>query len=305
MSQVEDHSSVVREGRVRCGDAFRLIEGVEACSVNLVVTSPPYWGQRTYGHDHDWKTHLAWTSRGGLPDRAPAFAEYVELGGTLGLEPYPHWYVAHLVEFFAKVRRVLADDGSLWVNLGDTYFARWSSIRDGGRQGLGGRGRVRRVTPVHGYARDKQLLMVPARFAIGMQEAGWILRNDVIWHKTGVPPRPEKDRLRQAHEHLFHFVKRSPDGRPKYYYDHSEVEPGGVDVVSCGHAGHQTHSATFPLNLIAPRIRSSCPPGGLVLDPFCGSGTSLVAAMQSGRRGLGFELSPEHAETARARVREL
>src|SRR5690606_12188196 len=111
-------------------------------------------------------------------------------------------------------------------------FGRWSSIRDEGRQGLGGGERLRRVTPSGGFLHDKQLLLIPARFAIAMQERGWILRNDLIWHKPHMPPRPEKDRLRLSHEHLFHFVKRQTGGRPAYYYDLDEVEAGALDVVS-------------------------------------------------------------------------
>ena len=95
------------------------------------------------------------------------------------------------------------------VNIGDTYFARWASIRDEGRQGLGNNGRVRRRTPMGRYLQEKQLLLIPSRFAIAMENERWILRNDVIWFKPNVPPRPEKDRLRLAHEHFFHFVKRA------------------------------------------------------------------------------------------------
>jgi hypothetical protein len=137
-----------------------------------------------------------------------------------------------LVEIFDRLAPALKKSGSLWVNLGDTYFARWSSIRADGRQGLGTSPRTRRVTPTGDYLHDKQLLMVPARFAIAMQDAGWILRNDVIWSKAEVPPRPQNDdRLRLSHEHVFHFVHRHSNRRPTYYYDLAAAESGGRDVV--------------------------------------------------------------------------
>ena len=150
----------------------------------------------------------------------------------LGLEPFPDWYVAHLVEIIDLAKICLKDSGSLWVNLGDTYFARWSSIREHGRQGLGETDRQRRRTPMGGYRQEKQLLLVPARFAIAMQERRWILRNDLIWYKPNVPPRPEKDRLRLSHEHFFHFVKRPKQGRARYYYDLAHVESALTDVVT-------------------------------------------------------------------------
>src|SRR5439155_6847976 len=144
------------------------------------------------------------------------------------------------------------------------------SIRGRGRQGLDDSERLRRRTPSGGYRHDKQLLLIPARFAIAMQDAGWILRNDLIWSKPHVAPRPEKDRLRLAHEHFFHFVKRAKVGRPKYFYDISHVEEGARDVVTVNvRSGLNGHTATFPEDLISPRILSSCPSGGTVLDPFC------------------------------------
>jgi DNA modification methylase len=133
-----------------------------------------------------------------------------------------------------------------------------------------------------------------------MQERKWILRNDLIWYKPNVPPRPEKDRLKLAHEHFFHFVLKPTQGRASYYYDKHFIEDHENDVVTClVRPGHERHSATFPEQLITPRILSSCPPGGLVLDPFCGTGRALVVANRFGRNAIGFELSPEFAMVAR------
>ena len=143
------------------------------------------------------------------------------------------------------------------------------------------------------YLQEKQLLLIPPRFAIAMQERRWIVRNDLIWFKPNVPPRPEKDRLRLSHEHFYHFVKRPRQGRAAYYYDLSETEDRSLDVVECLVTnGSRGHTATFPMQIIEPRIRSSCPPNGTVLDPFCGTGAAVECAFRTGRNAIGFDLNP-------------
>jgi site-specific DNA-methyltransferase (cytosine-N4-specific) len=284
---------------VREGDAFDLIGHLQPESIDLIITSPPYWGLRTYGMDHNEDILGEWQRQGNEPFPSPSYEWYREHGGILGLEPLPEWYVHHLVEFFQRAAKALKARGSIWVNIGDTYFARWSSIRHDGRQGLGDNPRTRRRTPMGGFRQEKQLLLIPTRFAIGMQDKRWILRNDLIWHKPNIPPRPEKDRLRLAHEHLFHFVKRPKEGRPAYYYDLTSVEEGARDVVTISaKAGSDGHSATFPSDLIQPRILSTCPPRGMVLDPFCGTGRVLTVAAAHNRNALGFELSADFARAA-------
>ncbi|MGW4463039.1 DNA-methyltransferase [Micromonospora sp. NPDC004704] len=288
---------------VREGDAYDLLAKLAPESVDLIITSPPYWGLRTYGQSHNENILAEWKAEGGDQDTTPPYDWYRLHGGSLGLEPLPEWFVDHLVEIFQRGSFALKPGGSLWVNIGDTYFARWSSIRMDGRQGLGDNPRARRKTPMGGFRQEKQLLLIPARFAIGMQSVRWILRNDLIWEKRNVPPRPEKDRLRLAHEHFFHFVKRPKEGRPKYYYDISAVESGARDVVTVNvRAGSDGHSATFPTELIRPRIVSSSPQGGLVLDPFCGTGRALTVAVDNGRRALGFEMAPTFFAAAKANV---
>ena len=285
------------------GDAFDLTDFLPANSVDLVITSPPYWGLRTYGMEHNWEIEKEWRALGHRVEEPPPFDWYRANGGVLGLEPMPEWYVANLSAMLNKLVRPLKQSGSLWLNVGDTYFARWASIRPEGRQGLGCRERFRRKTPMGGFRQEKNLLLIPARVAIALQDARWILRNDLIWFKPNVPPRPDKDRLRMAHEHFFHFVKRPKEGRAKYYYDKTQAEPGHADVVTCTvKAGDSGHSATFPPEIIRPRILTSCPPGGVVLDPFCGTGRALVEAAKSGRRALGFELSDQFATASRKSV---
>lgn len=285
---------------VQRGDAYDLFPGLAKASVDLILTSPPYWGLRDYEADHNWDILHDWRKDGHDQEEIPPFKWYRENGGFLGLEPLPEWYVAHIVEIIDRGRDALKPGGSLWLNLGDTYFARWSSIRSKGRQGLNGDERMRRKTPMGGFRQEKQLLLIPARVAIGLQEHRWILRNDLIWYKPNVPPRPFKDRLGSTHEYFFHFVKRPKEGRPAYYYDITQAEDRAHDVVEVNvRAGRDGHSATFPEILIEPRILSSCPPGGLVVDPFAGVGTTLRVAVKNGRRALGFEINPRFVDAAR------
>jgi DNA modification methylase len=286
-------------GEVWKGDAFDLFDRLEPESVDLVITSPPYWGLRSYGLQHNWNIWKEWIADHGK-DQIPNYQWYRNHGGCLGLEPTGDWYASDVATIMSKAWPVLKRSGSVWLNIGDTYFARWSSIRPKGRQGLAGSERERRRTPMGGYRQEKQLLLIPARTAIQMQERGWILRNDLIWYKPNVPPRHEKDRLPLTHEHFFHFVKKPTEGRASYFYDKSEVESPGHDIIKVNVApGTNGHSATFPPTLIRPRILSSCPKGGLVLDPFAGTGTALAVAVEHGRRALGFEITEKYAKAAR------
>jgi DNA modification methylase len=146
--------------------------------------------------------------------------------------------------------------------------------------------------------------MIPARVAIALQDAGWILRNDVIWSKPNPLPRPETDRLRLSHEHWFHFVLRHQRGRPQYFYDLGQAEEGALDVISVPAVGGTNgHTATFPPSLVTRRILTSCPPNGVVLDPFCGTGRAVVEAVRLGRRAVGFETQKAYAVDARKTLR--
>ncbi len=256
-------------GHVALGDAYDLLDELPKSSVDLIITSPPYWGHREYGLEHNWNlfNDISAVKRD-FAIKSPGYSTYRNHRGVLGLEPYPEWYIQHLTQILAKAQRCLKPGGSMWVNVGDTYFARWANIRENGRQGLADEGRLRRKTPTGGFRQEKQLLLIPSRFAIAMQEAHWILRNDLIWHKPNATPRPEGDRLRMIHEHFFHFVKKPKEGRASYYYDVRFTEPRQGDVVTVNvTAGEEGHTATFPRNLIVPRILSSSPPGGYLLNP--------------------------------------
>jgi DNA modification methylase len=286
------------------GDAFDLLAELPAQSIDLLLTSPPYWGHRDYGLSHNWEFFNDIPTVKAIGPTSPGYDWYRKNGGVLGLEPYPEWYVAHLTEIFSRATGCLKATASIWINIGDTYFARWSSIRDGGRQGLGSDARHRRKTPLGGVRQEKQLLLIPARFAIAMQERGWILRNDMIWHKPNATPQPSGDRLKLSHEHFFHFVLKPKLGRAHYYYDPSQAEPRGNDVVSVNVSpGEEGHSATFPRNLIEPRVLTSCPTGGVVLDPFCGTGRTLEIARELGRIGIGFDAQKKFADVSKKKLK--
>lgn len=286
------------------GNAFDLFPRLPGASLDLIITSPPYWGHRDYGLDHNWDYFNDIAAMREFGPVTPGYEWYRANGGLLGLEPYPEWYVTHLADIFTRGYDALKQDGNLWVNIGDTYFARWSSIRDGGRQGLGDDERYRRKTPMGGVRQEKQLLLIPSRFAIAMQERGWILRNDLIWHKPNATPRPEGDRLKLAHEHFFHFVKKPKEGRAAYFYRPEYAENRNNDVVTVNVApGEDGHSATFPYALIEPRILTSSPEGGTVLDPFCGTGRSLEVAKMHGRKVVGFDAQHKFADLTRNKLR--
>lgn len=282
-------------------------EGVRA---QMCVTSPPYYGLRDYGAD-----------------------------GQLGLEPTPEEYIAAMVEVFRCVRDVLADDGTLWLNIGDSY-----SQNGGGEQGKTGQRANRRHTqkrilpPVKGVP-PKNLLGIPWRVALALQADGWILRQDIIWHKPNPMPESVRDRCTKAHEYIFLLAKSE-----RYYFDHdamrekavgarggapkkihSESAQGKHGATSALHKswnGSETrnrrsvwtvathsykgaHFATFPPDLIEPCILAGSRPGDVVLDPFMGSGTTAAVALRRGRRYLGCELNPAYRPLQQERIRSV
>jgi len=284
------------------GDAIAALAGLDSESINCCVTSPPYWGLRDYGED-----------------------------GQLGLESTPAEYVAKMVEVFREVRRVLRDDGTMWLNLGDSYTA-------GNQDGL----------------KPKDLVGIPWRVAFALQADGWYLRQDIIWHKPNPMPESVTDRCTKAHEYIFLLTKSA-----KYWYDHeavkeavSSVQPPrafgrkeykaaqsqgyttardlaveigqGTDSSSGNHFGRvfggettrnkrsvwtvnikpysEAHFATFPTKLIEPCIQAGCPEGGTVLDPFFGSGTTGEVARKNGCKCIGIELNFDYCEIAAKRL---
>jgi DNA modification methylase len=333
--------------RIIPGDCIEGLRTIPDASVHCCVTSPPYWGLRDYGHD-----------------------------GQIGLEATPEAYVARMVEVFREVRRVLREDGTLWLNLGDSYAGSWGNQ---GRKDTRGTQRPingpmlqrLKAEPVHdseccldedcicpagegGIYPDRQtctgswvndhptlkpkdLVGIPWRVAFALQADGWWLRQDIIWHKPNPMPESVTDRCTKAHEYVFLLTKSE-----RYYYDAkavSEISVSGPDrrlrsstfakagtqgghargaeyVKSDGTRNRRSvwtvttkpysgaHFAVMPADLVEPCIKAGCPEGGMVLDPFAGSGTTLAVAAELGRSGIGCELNSEYIGLAERRIKE-
>jgi len=264
------------------GDASAILKGLRKNSVDCIVTSPPYYGQRDYG-----------------------------VADQIGLESHPSQYVSRLVEVFSAAKRVLKPAGSLWVNIGDTY---WSGKgRPGGNDRKQKNRRFLRPQDKSGprpLCTPKQLLLIPHRFAIAMQEDGWIVRNDNVWFKVNPTPDPVDDRSSCVHEYMFHFVLRR-----RYYYNHKAVAvpcngdrkakplPSVWQIATA--TNFKKHVAVFPEALVQSPIRATLPRGGTLLDPFCGSGTALEYAVHNIKeaKGIGIDLSPSALKEARYLLR--
>ena len=233
------------------------------------------------------------------------------------MEPTPQEYVANLVKVFRDVRRVLRDDGVLWLNLGDTYVGSWGNA--GHRPELDGtpshqRAKNttytkrkgwdnRRERPPSSYKlpglKKKDLIGVPWRVALALQDDGWYLRNDCIWAKPNPASESVRDRMVRSHEYFFHLTKSK-----RYYFDTDAVKEPTADGTGTRYrrtvwqvgvnTRRSSHTAAFPDDLIAPCILSSCPEGGVVLDPFMGSGTVGRVAKKLNRQFVGFELNTEY-----------
>jgi len=257
------------------GDAERTLNFVPEGSVACCITSPPYWGLRDYG-----------------------------ISRQIGAEPSVEVYVERLVGVLRGVKRVLRDNGTLWLNLGDSYTSGNRRWRDSDKKNPARAMRYRPPTPEG--LKPKDLVGVPWRLAFALQEDGWYLRSDVVWYKPNCQPESVRDRPTRAHEYIF-LLAKSQD----YYYDREAVRELGNGR---GYRNRRTvwainteafpgaHFATFPPGLVEPCVKAGSAPGDIVLDPFFGSGTVGFVCKHTGRRCIGIELNPEYAEIARARL---
>jgi DNA modification methylase len=303
------------------GDCLEVLRTMADESVQCCVTSPPYWGLRDYGHD-----------------------------GQIGLEPTPAAYVGRMVEVFREVRRVLREDGTLWLNLGDSYSGGKTGRDDADRdQRLRGVGNgyhedtvyKNKPRPVPNGLKPKDLVGIPWRVAFALQADGWYLRQDIIWHKPNPMPESVTDRCTKAHEYVFLMAKSQ-----RYYYDAEAIsepaltagdiggftpnaaiasgkKPSGNMIPERGKAYIRpetrnrrsvwtvctkpysgAHFAVMPPDLVKPCILAGCPEGGVVLDPFMGSGTVAAVAQDAGRRAIGIELNPEYCRLIAKRFKQ-
>lgn len=259
------------------GDAGRELSSLPAGSVQCCVTSPPYFGLRDYGTE-----------------------------GQIGLEPTPEAYVANLVSVFREVRRVLRADGTLWLNIGDSYASGGRTYRAPDRKDSKG-GRVTgtfRPTDPEGI-KPKDMLGIPWALAFALRADGWYLRQDIIWSKPNPMPESVADRCTRAHEYVFLLSKSE-----RYYFDReasleADVAGGRRNRRSVWtlptKAYKGAHFATFPPMLVEICLLAGSKPGDIVLDPFGGSGTTSFVAQKLGRRSIYVDLSPAYVELACAR----
>jgi len=260
-----------RSDVVLIGDAAETLVDVPSGTVQTVVTSPPYWSLRDYAAD-----------------------------GQIGMdEPLPV-FIKSLVGIFAEVKRVLSDDGTVWVNIGDSYTSGNRAWRAPDKKNAARAMQSRPPTPEG--LKDKDLIGVPWRFALAMQDAGWWLRSDIIWYKPNCQPESVRDRPTRSHEHIFVFTKSE-----RYYYDVDAVcGPNGRrlrdvwDINTVGYRG--AHFATFPPELVRRCILVGSRSDDYVLDPFLGSGTTAAVAREHGRRFIGCEVNPAYKDLVMARL---
>ena len=258
--------------QIFCTDALEGMKQLSSSCIPLVITSPPYFGCRVYGNE------------------------------TLGREENPLSYVENLLLFTEEIKRILSDDGSFYLNIGDIYFGTKGFSRNKGRYARKTDTHYKEhkiVKPDGKYLQYKQLLMIPERVAIGMQLQGWILRNKIIWEKPNPVPSYSPDRRYPVYEYFFHFVKSR-----KYFFSLEIAKKYNHhrDIIRNGIEPFGSHQASYPLSLIKPFILTTSKENDIVLDPFMGSGTTAVAAIETHRKYLGFEINPVFYDESHKRI---
>ena len=275
LNQKHDHF-LFNQCEIIVGDSKVELEKIPDQVFQCCVTSPPYWGLRDYG-----------------------------IEGQIGAEMTVDQYINHLVDVFREVRRVLKDDGTLWLNIGDSYTSGNRKWRDSDRKNPARAMNYRPPTPEG--LKPKDLIGVPWKIAFALQADGWYLRSDIIWYKPNCQPESVKDRPTQAHEYLFLFSKSE-----KYYYDHKSIREPAKDTGTERNRRSVwmintepftgAHFAVFPPALVEPCILAGSKPNSLVLDPFFGSGTVGQVCIETGRKCVGIELKREYADIAIKRI---
>lgn len=278
------------------GDAIAVIETLSKRFYNTCVTSPPYWGCRSYGdYPSIWDSITYTPMTGANPITIPSWE------GCLGQEPTPELYVGHMVLIFRAVSQVLRNDGSLWLNLGDTYISKWSCPRTN-KIGNGNLGKSERVNRAGNGLKEKDLTGIPWRVALALQADGWFLRMDNIWSKPNPMPDGAQDRSQRSHEYVFQLSQKH-----RYLFDREAYKvlskrgsfknrPSVWTVPVRSGGGTQGHNASFPMELIEPCIVSSSPIYGKVLDPFGGLGVTGVACKLLRRSCTQIDINPEYVK---------
>lgn len=262
--------------RLILGDTRDELKKLEDCLAQVCITSPPYWGTRDYG-----------------------------VADQIGAENDLNEYIKHLRTVFTEVKRILHDDGVLWLNIGDTYTSGDRGWRAPDKKNPARAMKFRPDTPQG--LKPKDLIGVPWRVALALQEDGWYLRSDVIWHKPNAQPESVKDRPTRSHEYLFLLSKSE-----RYYYDFESIRErcnGGPSMRNrrtvwsiLTESRHPSHLAVFPPELVKLCILSGSKPGDTVLDPFMGSGTVGLVCKETNRKFIGIEIKKEYVDVAIKRI---
>lgn len=262
--------------RIIIGDSRLELPKLQDESVQCCITSPPYWGLRDYDY----------------PDQ-------------IGAEEQLDDYLAHLTAIFREVRRVLRDDGTLWLNIGDAYTSGGRKWRAPDKKNAGRAMDYRPDTPPG--LKPKDLIGIPWKVAFALQADGWYLRSDIVWNKPNCQPESVKDRPTRAHEYVFLFSKSE-----RYYYDHEAIREPAINgggrknrrtVWNINTEGFKgAHFAVFPPHLVSLCVLGGSPPGSVVLDPFLGSGTVAQVCLELGRQCIGIEMKPEYGDLAQQRL---
>jgi len=259
------------ESALIVGDSKKVLAELPDQVFQTCVTSPPYWSLRNYN-----------------------------IPGQIGLEFALEDYVTSLLEVLEQVRRVLKDNGTLWLNIGDSYTSGGRTWRAPDKKNPVRAMDIRPPTPKG--LKPKDLIGVPWRLAFALQSAGWFLRADLIWNKPNCQPESVKDRPTRSHEYVFLFSKSE-----RYLYDGGAVRgPNNRNLRTVWNihtrAYRHAHFATFPTGLVEPCLAVGSRSGDLVLDPFVGSGTTGLVALRMGRRFVGIELNPDYVDIAERRL---
>ncbi|HEX3782792.1 MAG TPA: site-specific DNA-methyltransferase [Pseudonocardiaceae bacterium] len=268
-----DYGALADTSGLVLGDAHAVLSAMPKGCVQTVVTSPPYWSLRDYG-----------------------------IHGQVGREASVYDFIDVLADLFDEVWRVLRDDGTLWLNIGDSYTSGGRTWRAPDKKNVARAMQTRPDTPEG--LKSKDLIGVPWRLAFAMQDRGWYLRTDLIWNKPNAQPESVRDRPTRSHEYVFLFSKSE-----RYKYDIDAVKGPNErrlrsvwDIKTQVYREAAGHFATFPPSLVDPCVLIGSEPGDLVLDPFIGSGTTALSAGLLHRRFVGIELNPDYLEMARNRL---
>lgn len=265
-------------GKLLIGDALETLKSLQDGTVQSIITSPPYWGLRDYG-----------------------------VSAQIGAETTIDEYIEALVIVFREARRVLRNDGVLWLNIGDGYTSGGRKWRDSDKK-LAARGMSYRPDTPDGM-KPKDLIGVPWMLAFALRADGWYLRTDIVWNKPNANPESVRDRPSRSHEFIFMLTKNK-----KYYYNVEATKEPTDDGKRLRRKRSvwnintepfkEAHFACFPPKLVEPCILASTKEGDTVLDPFFGSGTVGQVAAALGRNFIGIELNPNYADIAKKRLVE-